>query len=155
MQWAGRSHPLEMVAEWGAPLALAAAAAWAASAAGLPLAATAAGGVMALSAGIVAMRMAGKAPLFLDPGFEPARFEPDEDDEVLLLEDRLVEPEADSRVVRLFARPDPTPGELVLRISDYLSEQGKTAAQASPVEQQVDASVALHAALANIRANLR
>jgi hypothetical protein len=58
--------------------------------------------------------------------------------------------------VRLFERNDPTPGELVLRISDYLSEQGKTPSSIDPqVEQQVDASAALHAALANIRATLR
>ena len=107
-----------------------------------------------LGGGVVAMRMVGKAPLFLDPGFEPAQFEPDEDDEVLLLDDRLVEPEADSRVVRLFARPEPTPGELVLRIADYLSEQGKPAARSfAGRARPVDASAALHAALANIRAN--
>ena len=154
MERVGKLHPLEMAADWGAPLVLASAAAWAALAAGLPLAAQAASGVIALSAGIVAMRMAGRAPLASDAGFEPVELELDDDD-VLLLEDRLADPSADSRVVQLFARPDPTPGELVLRISDYLSEQGKPAADALPVEQQVDASAALHSALANIRANLR
>jgi hypothetical protein len=155
MEWAGKSHPLELVAEWGAPIVLALAVAWAASVAGLPLAAKAAGGVMAFSAGIFAMRLAGKAPLVGDARFEPVGFAPAEDDDVLLLEDPLVDPAADSRVVQLFSRPDPTPGELVLRISDYLSEQGKPAADAPPAEQQVDASAALHSALANIRANLR
>jgi hypothetical protein len=156
MDWAGKPHPVEALAEWSAPLVLAAAAAWAASVAGLPLAAKAAGGVIALSVGVVAMRMAGKAPLARDAGFEPVEFEPGEDDDVLLLEDRLVEPATDSRVVQLFAGPEPTPGELVLRISDYLSEQGRpAAAEHSPAEQQVDASAALHAALANIRATMR
>lgn len=154
MEWAGKSHPLEMAAEWGAPALLASAAAWAASVAGLPLAAKSGAGLIALSAGLIAMRMAGKTPLDRDAGFEPVEFEPAEDD-VLLLEDRLVDPATDSRVVQLFARPDPTPGELVLRISDFLSEQGKPAVGALPVEQQVDASAAFHTALANIRANLR
>ena len=156
MDWAGKSHPVEALAEWGAPAVLAAAAAWATSTAGLPLAAKAGGAILALSIGVVAMRMAGSAPLVRDPGFEAVEFLPDEDSGVLLLEDRLVDPAADSRVVRLFALPEPTPGELVLRISDYLSEQGRPAgAEFKPVEQQVDASAALHAALANIRANLR
>jgi hypothetical protein len=156
MDWAGKSHPVETLAEWGAPLVLAAAAAWAASVTGLPSAAKAAGGVMALSAGIVAMRMAGAVSLAREPGFEPVELEPTDEFDVLLLEDRLGEPAADSRVVQLFAQPDPTPGELVLRISDYLSEQGKPAVADFPsVEHQVDASAALHAALANIRATLR
>jgi len=156
MDWSGKSHPVELLAEWGAPAVLAVAAAWAASAAGLPLAAKAGSGVLALSVGIVAMRMAGGAPLARDPGFQPVELEPVQDNDVLLLEDRLLEPAADSRVVQLFARAEPTPGELVLRISDYLSEQGRPAsAEISPVEQQLDSSAALHAALANIRANLR
>jgi len=74
----------------------------------------------------------------------------------LLLDDPLANPASDSRVVTLFAPNDPTPGELVLRISDYLSDQGKEGSEAAePVPQQVDASAALHEALANIRATLR
>ena len=156
MEWAGKPHPVEKLADWGAPIVLACAAAWASSSAGLPLAAKAATGVMALLAGIVAMRMAGPAQLVGDASFEPVEFEPKGGEGELLLDDPLVEVAPDSRVVRLFARNDPTPGELVLRISDYLSEQGKApVALDPPVEQQVDASAALHAALANIRATLR
>ena len=80
-----------------------------------------------------------------------------DDSDELLLDDPLEEPDPDSRVVRLFDRQDPTPGELVLRISDYLSDQDREPAPVrQAVEQQpADASDALHAALANIRANLR
>ena len=157
MAWAGKTHPLEMLAEWLAPMLLALAAAWAASAAGLPLAAKAAGGVMALSVGIIAMRMAGPGPLVDEADFEPVQFEFDGDDDELLLDDPLVEAAPDSRVVKLFPRGEATPGELVLRISDYLSEQGRPPMPAAPsAEQQpVDASAALHEALANIRATLR
>jgi len=156
MKWAGKPHPVETLADWGAPIVLAGAAAWAASLAGLPLAAKAASSVMALLAGIVAMRIAGRPQLVGEPSFEPVEFEPQGGERELLLDDPLVEVAPDSRVVRLFARNEPTPGELVLRISDFLSEQGKAPMPvAPPVEQQVDASAALHAALANIRATLR
>jgi len=156
MKWAGKPHPVETLADWGAPIVLAGAAAWAASLAGLPLAAKAASSVMALLAGIVAMRIAGRPQLVGEPSFEPVEFEPQGGEGELLLDDPLVEVAPDSRVVRLFARNEPTPGELVLRISDFLSEQGKAPMPvAPPVEQQVDASTALHAALANIRATLR
>lgn len=156
MSWVGKPHPLETLAEWGAPVVLACAAGWAASLAGLPLAAKAASAVMALAAGMIAMRLAGNGLLTGEAGFEPVEFEPSDDEDVLLLDDPLVEVAADSRVVRLFARSDPTPGELVLRISDYLSEQGKKPVPVDPpIEQQLDASAALHSALANIRATLR
>jgi len=156
MEWTGKPHPAEVLADWGAPIVLACAAAWAASLAGLPLAAKAASGVMALASGMIAMRLAGRLPLAAEAGFEPVEFEAPNDKDELLLDDPLVEVAADSRVVRLFERNDPTPGELVLRISDYLSEQGKAPSSIDPqVEQQVDASAALHAALANIRATLR
>jgi hypothetical protein len=156
MEWARKPHQVEMLADWGAPIVLACAVAWAASLAGLPLAAKAASGVMALASGMIAMRLAGRSPLAAEAGFEPVEFEASYGMDELLLDDPLVEVAADSRVVKLFERNDPTPGELVLRISDYLSEQGKAP---SPVdtqpERQVDASAALHAALANIRATLR
>ena len=155
MTWSGKPHPVEAVAEWAAPLILACAAAWSAALAGLPLVAKVGCGAIGLAAGFVAMRMAGIAPIAHGTEFEAVEFE-FSDDDVLLLEDRLIEPDSDSRVVQLFAQAEPTPGELVLRISDYLSEQGRPAgAELSAVDQQVDASAALHAALANIRANLR
>ena len=94
------------------------------------------------------------------PVFEPAVLEltdalgPDE----LLLDDPLVEVAADARVVRLFAKQEPTPGELVERIADFLGD-GRRPAQAAhyraDAQPPVDASTALHAALANIRASLR
>ena len=156
MEWTGKPHPVEVLADWGAPIVLACATAWAASLAGLPLAAKATSGVMALASGMIAMRLAGRSPLAAEAGFEPVEFETPNDKDELLLDDPLTEVAADSRVVRLFERNDRTPGELVLRISDYLSEQGKTPSSIDPqVEQQVDASAALHAALANIRATLR
>ncbi len=61
-------------------------------------------------------------------------------------------------MVRLFDKPEPTPGELVDRIAAFLGE-GRSAATvepASPRESALpDASAALHDALANIRASLR
>ena len=156
MNWTGKPHPVEAVADWAAPLILAFAAVWSAALAGLPLVAKMGCGLIGLTAGFVAMRMAGIPPIARGTGFEAVELEFSGGDDVLLLEDRLIEPAADSRVVRLFAQAEPTPGELVLRISDYLSEQGTPAgAELSAVDQQVDASAALHAALANIRANLR
>ena len=157
MDWAGKSHPLETLMEWGAPAVLAIAVAWASLAAGLPLAAITAGGVVALLAGTIAMRTAGRTHQPRNAAFTPAEYEPDGDAGELLLDDPLVDVEADSRVVRLFEQDDPTPGELVLRISDYLSEQGKPPVTAEPSidHHPVDASEALHAALANIRATLR
>lgn len=157
MDWAEKPHLIEVLAEWGAPIVLASAAGWSASMAGLPLAAEVPAVVIALSLGIIAMRKAGGKPSMPEAGFQPVEFGPGDYDNVLLLDDPLVEVEPDSRVVRLFARTDPTPGELVLRISDYLSEQSKPSALADRSDEleQGDASAALHAALANIRATLR
>jgi len=75
----------------------------------------------------------------------------------LLLDDPLIEIETESRVVQLFRVQDPTPGELVLRISDYLNDgrRDPPLIAAEPNHYPVDASAALHAALANIRASLR
>jgi hypothetical protein len=156
MKWVGRSHPLELVASWGAPTVLAAAATWSASAVGLPLAGGVAAGAVGLAVGILAMRMAGPAGEATQADFVPAELEFDQFDE-LLLDDPLIEVTQNSRVVKLFDRQEPTPGELVLRISDYLSEQGRPPIEAAPPIdlQPVDASAALHAALANIRASLR
>jgi len=156
MSWASK-HPIEIVAEWGAPLLLAGAAGWAASAAGLQLAAVAPAGAIVLAIGVVTMRLAGRAPMTADVAFEPVAFEDAVIDDVLLLDDPLIEIAPESRVVRLFAKAEPTPGELVLRIEDYLSDSRRTQApEASAANQHpVDASAALHAALANIRASLR
>lgn len=166
MNWTGKAHPVETLAEWGAPLVLALAAAWAATIAGLPFLAKTGCGVVALFIGVAAMRTAGRAPTARQAGFEPAIFGAGEGaDELLLdqpvdellLDDPLEAPDPDSRVVRLFDRQDPTPGELVSRISDFLGDQGRAPAPIphAAEQQPADASDALHAALANIRANLR
>ena len=121
------------------------------------MAAVGASATMSLALGVIAMRLAGGSPICPEPKFQPAAFEDavGESDE-LLLDDPLTEIPADSRVVRLFARPEPTPGELVLRIEDYLSDGRRVPAEASAGDQRpIDASAALHAALANIRASLR
>ena len=156
MSWASK-HSIEVLAEWGAPASLATAAGWAALAAGLPLAARIAIAVIALMAGVVAMRLAGGAPIIAEAGFEPAPFEEEDRRSELLLDDPLVEIAPDSRVVQLFAKPEPTPGELVLRIEDYLSDgrRGPSGHEGAVAQQPVDASAALHAALANVRASLR
>lgn len=149
-------HPVEFAAVWGAPLLLAVAAGWSVSAAGLPLAAVAAAATIELAVGVVAMRLAGGAPIIAEAGFEPVAFDICTPDDVLLLDDPLVEIAPDSRVVRLFAREEPTPGELVLRIADYLNDGHRVPAAETAVEHRpVDASAALHDALANIRASLR
>jgi hypothetical protein len=164
MDWT-KTNPLERVVEWGAPIVLATAVGWSARLAGLPLAAMAASGMLALTFGVIVMRMAGRAAVAGVADFQPVEFEADEaGDELLLdnpvdellLDDPLVAA-PDSRVVQLFARQEPTPGELVLRISDFLNDGSRpTVAEAPAPEQQYpDASDALQAALANIRASLR
>jgi|SRR5690349_24590226 hypothetical protein len=92
-----------------------------------------------------------------EPAFEPVAFEEASLENELLLDDPLIEVEANSRVVRLFDRQDATPGEMVARIEDYLGDGRRR----SPVPAEEgsatppDAHAALHAALANIRASLR
>lgn len=155
MSWASK-HPVEVAAEWGAPLSLAAAVCWAASTAGLPLAAVVAAGTMAVAMGVVTMRLACGGSIAVESDFEPVSFEDCVADGELLLDDPIIEIEADSRVVQLFAKSEPTPGELVLRIEDYLSEgRHAPAGEAAAEQRPVDASAVLHAALANIRASLR
>jgi hypothetical protein len=168
MDWAVNKHPAEWAAETLAPALLAAAAGWSAWKIGLPLAASAAGATITLALGVVAIRLAGDQPTAELGAFDPVGFDdvaaadelllndPAPADE-LLLDDPLVEVPQDSRVVRLFERQEPTPGELVTRISDYLGGGGRSPAPETGQEQdrQPDASAALHTALANIRASLR
>ncbi|MDQ3075297.1 MAG: hypothetical protein M3Q88_06790 [Pseudomonadota bacterium] len=103
----------------------------------------------------------GEAVLLLD---QPL----DEADE-LLLDDPLPAIDVASRVVRLFAEQPPSravapshlpgPSEMVARIEDYLGPARGSAAAAEPRRdgqaEAVDASAALHAALAEIRRSLR
>lgn len=167
MNWAAKQHPVETLVEWAAPIPLGLAAGWSGMTLGLSVVEAAAAGVAALTAGFAALRLAGKSEPREAHRFEPASFDAEPefgellleaDDELLELTDPLVEPEPDSRVVRLFARQEPTPGELVERITDFLGEAERPSATGSaPTEAPApaDASAALHAALANIRASLR
>ena len=154
MTWASK-HPAETAAEWGAPLLLAAAAGWAMSAAGFPLAAIAAAAMIVMAAGVMAMRLAGRAAIAADAGFEPVEFSDCAAADELLLDDVLIEVAPGSRVSRLFAASEPTPGDLVVRIEDYLGDNRRAAVVEAAEQRPVDASAALHAALANIRSSLR
>ena len=167
MNRALKLHIVERLAEWAAPAVLAAAAGWAGFQVGLPAAATALGAFAAFSLGLLAMRWTDRDQLTALAPFEAATLEPfaaaeldelllEEKDQLLELDDPLIEPAPDSRVVRLFERNEPTPGELVERISDFLGDGRRAAPVERKIEEQVvDASAALHAALANIRASLR
>jgi hypothetical protein len=97
-------------------------------------------------------RSSAQAPsaAFVPVDFEEATFADE-----LLLDDPLISIDPDSRVVRLFERQDATPGELVTRISDFLGERAAPVSAQVQEYRPVDASAALHAALANIRASLR
>ena len=167
MKTAQKQHVLEAAVEWAAPLLLAAALGWAGFRLGAPLAGVFAAVIVAFAGGLGIMRRTGHAaPAAIAP-FEAAAIEPVEQelgelllepkDEVMILDDPLVVA-SDSRVVRLFERQEPTPGELVDRITDFLGGTRQPAlVPQRPVEdrQNVDASAALHAALANIKASLR
>ena len=166
MSWAGKQHPLELAVEWLAPIPLAVAAGWAGWRLGLSMILSLGLGAAALAVGIAAFRLAGRGASIAIQEFQPAQFESIEPDELLLeekdsileLHDRLEEADPASRVVRLFERHDPTPGELVDRIVDFLSEgrrQDPASLPNAEPNRLPDASAALHDALANIRASLR
>ena len=166
MSWAGKQHPLEAAVEWLAPITLSLAVGWAGWQLGLSTISSVGLGAAALAAGIAAFRLAGRGASIAIQGFQPAEFESieagelllEEKDSILELHDRLEEPNPDSRVVRLFERHDPTPGELVDRIVDFLSEGRRPDPVDHPMAESnrlPDASAALHDALANIRASLR
>lgn len=166
MSWAGKQHPVEVAIEWFAPIPLACAVGWAGGRLGLSSIEAMALGVAALAIGFAAVRTGGGTGPVALQGFEPADFMPveldelvlDEMDSVLELSDRLDEPEPDSRIVRLFALEEPTPGELVDRIAYFLGEGARAVPSETPaadISRIPDASAALHDALANIRASLR
>ena len=74
---------------------------------------------------------------------------------MLLLDDQLVEAEASSRVVRLFAAPPlPTPGQLKERIDRHLAT-GTMHVVREYEGPAPDASDALYAALSDLRRSLR
>ena len=163
MSWAAKQHPIELIAEWIAPIPLALAIAWAGWRLGFSTVEGAAVGIAALTAGFAAMRFIGPKGEGAPFEFAPAEIEPELDellleakDELLELDDPLVDVAPDARVVRLFARPEPTPGELLDRIADFLGDGRRPAPELIPeAAKPADASAALQAALANIRASLR
>jgi hypothetical protein len=154
-----KHHPADMLVEWAAPAILAAAAGWAAWVLAGSLISGTAAAACGLAIGLAAMRLFGTSRREVaGSAFEPVPFDGCVDDtDELLLDDPLADVESDSRVVRLFEREDATPGQLVARIADYLGNEHRLSALAA-VEGSAsppDASAALHAALANIRASLR
>jgi len=166
MSWAGKPHPLEMAVEWLAPIPLALAVGWASLRLGLSSVAAMAIGAAALAAGFAAFKLGNGGRPTIRQDFRPAEFESIEPDELLLdekdavleLNDRLEGICSESRVVRLFERDEPTPGELVDRIALFLGEGRHPEPADRPAAdgpQRPDASAALHDALANIRASLR
>lgn len=162
MTIAVKQHPADRLVEWVSPAVLAAAAGWAAwTVFTQPIVGIGAAAI-AFTIGMGVMRAFGTASrVEPEAGFEPVSFEECVEDDVLLLEDRLSEIEADARVVSLFAEDEATPGELVARIADYLGDESRVPVPPTPLAaeegQQAppDASAALHSALANIRASLR
>jgi hypothetical protein len=168
MKSAQKQHVLEAAVEWVAPALLAAAFGWAGFRLGAPLAGALAAAIVAFAGGLGIMRRTDRAASATIAAFEAAAIDPVEPeldellleakDQILILDDPLVVPSPDSRVVRLFERQDTMPGELADRIADFLGGSRQPApVPQRPVEDQycVDASAALHAALANIKASLR
>ena len=169
MSWAGKKHPLEVAIEWLAPIPLGLAVSWAGLRLGIGIVSSLLLGAAALVLGILAIRKAGQTASIPMDTFQPATFEtvdPDDLDELLLeetesileLDDRLEAPMPESRVVRLFERQDPTPGELVDRIVGFLADGRRQEVEDTVIAEPVrhpDASAALQEALANIRASLR
>lgn len=165
MSWSAKQHPVDTLVECIAPIPLALAAGWASGIFGLSMVESAAVAVAIFIAGCAAIRFAGRdsiahfdfEPGAVEPGVEMGELLLEEKDQLLELTDPLVDVMPDARVVRLFARHEATPGELVDRIAGFLADGRPAEASSVPDEPApaVDASAALHAALANIRASLR
>ena len=151
----GSNHPAETLVEWGAPAVLAGAAGWAAAMiTGVPAAALAAFPA-AYVIGLAVMRRA-HVKVFDLPAATFAVVPFDEAGDELLLDDPLIEADPEGRVTRLFGEQAHAPAVLVARIADYLGDRPGQGAEAREQQgQPADASAALHAALANIRASLR
>lgn len=168
MSWSAKKHPIEMAAEWLAPAIFALSSGWAAIQLKVALQLAGALVIFLFSAAFLALRLVGTSKKPPRYGFEPAAVDTVErldldallfsqEEEVLILDDPLIEPSADSRVVQLFARQEPTPGELVEKITEFLGGGGQPVHvnEETRPGQTLDASAALHSALANIRASLR
>ncbi|MDQ3077464.1 MAG: hypothetical protein M3Q83_01325 [Pseudomonadota bacterium] len=158
MDWNDHQRAVELAGATAATVCLGAAVGFGIVAltplAGLALAAAAScGGAAAAAAVWVLLGRVDSAGKSSVPAFAPVDLPTDGLGE-LLLDDPIVVPAPDSRVVRLFGdQPLPEPGELALRIDDYLDE-GRGASRRGSGERRVDASAALHAALADIRRSL-
>ncbi|RIX27359.1 hypothetical protein [Sphingomonas edaphi] len=151
-----KPHPIETSVEWLAAAALASATCWSVWAlTALPVAAVAGAIVTAIVSKLILAAIGRSSTQAIAAAFVPVAFEEATFADELLLDDPLISIDPDSRVVRLFERPDATPGELVTRISDFLGERAAPVSAQVPEYSPVDASAALHAALANIRASLR
>jgi len=164
MSRAGHSSGMDRVVDIGSASLFAGAAGYSA----LLLASPAAGAAAAAIAFAGAHRMLGRIdrqPRFALPEFAVTGVEAEEDElllteltelmlvetvqthEELLLDDRLTEPEPDSRVIRLFdPRTLPTAGELHNRVERHL-DKGSAA--------YPDATSELHEALAALKNSLR
>ncbi|MEA1073006.1 hypothetical protein [Sphingomonas sp. LY160] len=150
-----RTHPADLPILIGAALLLIAAAGWAAWRLSTEL--TPVVGMVALASLMAAFAVwktfASDEHMPLQR-FKVESFDECVEEEPLLLDDPLVPVENSSRVVRLFDANGASPGDLVVRISDFLGERA-TPAPVVGEAAVVDASDALYAALANIRASLR
>lgn len=172
MGWAGKQHPIETLAEWCAPAVFAGAVAWSAKLGGVAQPISAVAGAAAFAIGQIAIRSIGRSERAGPPAFEPLPLEADgsepeellldtpvepgvEPSSELLLDDPLVDIGDDARVVRLFARQEPTPGEMVARIEDFLGDGGRRQTADPNARPIPDAGAALQAALANVRASLK
>ena len=168
MSWSAKQHPVETAAEWLASAVFGLSAGWAAMQLKMPGIFAGVLAVLLVAAALAALRVIGASKRPDRYGFQPAAIEPAEpngleallsreEDQVLVLDDPLVEPAADSRVVQLFSFQEPTPGELVDKITEFLGEGRRqvVAPEFRPAGEALDASAALHSALANIRASLR
>ena len=154
MDWTTQRHGGERLIEVGAPAVLAAATGWSVAAVSGGVFAGVGAAVVAMAAGVMAMRRMGASePALVLPDYTVEPIDDAIRDE-LLLDDPLGAVAADSRV-SMFERDDDaaTPGALVARIADYLD--GRVGVGRGQDRLPADAGAALHVALANIRASLR
>lgn len=175
MEWKAKRPIVEIAAEWIAACCLGGAAGFALAklAPWGPLAAGAIGVAVALGVlqgfGQLGRPRVGFAfdPVeFVDEDEAWALSEEEEEGEALLLDDPIPGP-AESRVLRLFTaapvaadavEPIAEPGEMLARIEDFLGGSRDNVTRIAPAPAatatSAEASAALHAALAEIRASL-
>ena len=178
MDWKASRPTIEIAAEWIAATCLGGAVGFAAAQFGAGLALAGAAGALIAVAGLIVLGRVDRAIDPLAESFAPVGFGEVEEDvllldqpigcnDALLLDDPLPALDHESRVVRLFAAQPPGsdeaapplagPGEMVARIEDFLElgRGGAAVAEGEARAASIDASAALHAALADIRRSLR